>query len=91
MANKTAAQNSRCVKCFMKVFRAPGRGRVQGGAGLKARALKIRKKYPLIISDERVSPRQLNLMTLGRMGPLCCLVKPVGVEETSSVFTGCNR
>ena len=34
------------------------------GAGLKARNL-LRKKYPLIISDERVSLSHLNLMTLG--------------------------
>jgi len=61
---KAAAQNGRCVKCFKKVFRAPGRGRVQGGAGLKARIYSRRKKYPLTISDERISLRHLNLMTL---------------------------
>ena len=37
------------------------------GAGLKARNL-LRKKYPLIISDERVSLSHLNLMTLRETG-----------------------
>ena len=37
------------------------------GAGLKARNL-LRKKYPLIISDERVSLSHLNLMTLREIG-----------------------
>ena len=39
-------------------------GRVPSGVGLKARN-ELKKKYPLIISDERVLPSHLNLMTLG--------------------------
>ena len=40
------------------------------GAGLKARNL-LRKKYPLIISDERVSLSHLNLMTLAFDAGMC--------------------
>jgi hypothetical protein len=66
MANKSGRTKQPLCQVFYEGFSRARKGRVQGGAGLKARALKIRKKYPLIISDERVSPRQLNLMTLPR-------------------------
>ena len=60
---KAAAQSSRRVKCFLNNLRAR-MGRVPSGVGLKARN-ELKKKYPLIISDERVLPSHLNLMTLG--------------------------
>jgi len=61
---KAAAQTGRCVKHYLKE-----RLRASAGAGAKRGGLKgaqyvQEKKYPLIISDERVSLRHLNLMTL---------------------------
>jgi hypothetical protein len=67
MANKAAAQSSRRVKCFLNNLRAR-MGRVPSGVGLKARN-ELKKKYPLIISDERVLPSHLNLMTLASFAP----------------------
>jgi hypothetical protein len=59
MGNKSGRTKRPLCQVFYEGF-----SRARRGAGLKARALMIRKKYPLINFDERVSLRHLNLMTL---------------------------
>ena len=54
------------------------------GAGLRAHNV-FKKKYPLIISDERVSLSHLNLMTLSLPAALfICIITPVIVEYMES-------
>jgi len=74
MANKNGRTSLLSCQAFLMEKLCARRGRAQVGAGLKAHNM-YKKKYPLIISDERVSLRHLNLMTLPHAAVFLCLYK----------------
>ena len=64
---KAAAQTDRCVKHYLKERLRASTGAGAKRGGLKGAQCAQEKKYPLIIYDERVSLRHLNLMTLANV------------------------